>query len=1143
MSIRSRLTPRPLPKGALDCALPLRPQCQPSLLALSIASAFAVSPLALWANPIGGVAIHGQATFDSSQPNKLVVTTQNGAGTNYSAINWQSFSIPTGSSTRIEQPSAASMSINRVVTNTPSVLFGTLSSNGQVVLVNQAGIAVGAGALVDTAGFTASAVGMSTQDAMAGRLRFAGDGITNSTGAITVQGNIIARGGDVVLIAPSMALAQSAVVEAQGGSVVLAAGQSVEVTGRGLEGINLQVQAPTDQAINLGTIRGDAVGIFAGTLRHSGLIQATQASMEGGRVVLKASGDAYVEGSGRIDASSATGKGGRIEVLGQRVAVTDNALLDASGATGGGTVLVGGDYQGKNPDIQNANVTYFGANATLKADAAGRGDGGKIIVWANDTTRAYGNISARGGTLGGNGGFVETSGKNSLDVGQIAVDTGATAGATGTWLLDPTNVYIAVDQATATAAGMAGTDASIDVTGPTLFQTAVTISDSLLLTGTLQAALASNNVVVNTTSPGAGLGNIKVSSALSWASNKSLTLSAASGISINSTVTGLNGQLSLQASGGAISNNAGAGLIHVAKLEANANAAVDLQGMNQISNLAASSFGGNILVEAAAGSGLTIGNVGATNGLSAYGGISIKQYTAGGITIDKNVSSSMAGTVSLGVASGSGGITLANAAAVTLSGTSGVQMYTSGGAITQSNAITVSGSLTMTTNSTSGGITLANAANDFTGAVTIDPAGAGAVTLVDTNALTLGAMPISGALSASSGGALTTSGVITVANGDIVLKAAGLNQLLTIGNSVQATNGNVTYIADNLALNASTTSSSAAGKYVEVKPFTAATAIELANVADSAGVLRLSSTEINQITTPLFKLGNAAVTNNISFNQAFAPANFTAMSVITSGSILQSAGATISIAKLNADGAAGVTLTEANAVGVLAGHTVGGNFSFNNSGALTLGPVDINSGVVSDSGGNITLSSGSNISLGVVKSSGTVSVTSSGGAIVDANGAANNIVAGNATLSANSGIGSSDAIEIQAASLSASNSTVNDIVLDVSGSVSLGTMTPAATGRWLIYAADPSSVTQGTVVSNFSHSGDTYASYPNPTEVGNGFIYASAPAGTSTATVPANLVTTFLEKFSAALQAQDEKKDDKDKVRDALVVEGEICRP
>jgi filamentous hemagglutinin family protein len=178
--------------GGSGAAIPSRLAALPLCIALAWG---AVAPDAL-ANPVGGVVIKGQATFDATQANKLLVTTQNAPGTNQSAINWQSFSIPAGNTTYFQQPSTNSTSINRVVTNTPSQLFGTLGSNGNLVLVNQAGITVGAGAVVDTAGFTASALNMSDADALTGRLRF-GDGSANG-GAVAVHGNILARGGDVV---------------------------------------------------------------------------------------------------------------------------------------------------------------------------------------------------------------------------------------------------------------------------------------------------------------------------------------------------------------------------------------------------------------------------------------------------------------------------------------------------------------------------------------------------------------------------------------------------------------------------------------------------------------------------------------------------------------------------------------------------------------------------------------------------------------------------------------------------------------------------------------------------------------------------------------------------------------------------------
>lgn len=514
----------------------------PTTLALALSVAFCAAMHPAAANPTGAVVVHGQAALSNPQANTLLVTTQNGPGSNHSAINWQSFSIPAGNVTRFVQPNAGSTSINRVVTNTPSVLFGSLSSNGKLVLVNQSGIAVGAGAVVDTAGFTASTVGMSELDAIAGRLRFGGAGLSDSLGALQVQGNIVARGGDVVLIAPSVELAKTALVESQGGAVILAAGQRVAVTGRGLEGISMEVQAPTDTAVNLGTLKGDAVGIFAGQLKHSGLIQAKQANLEGGRVVLRASGDAMIEADGKILATGI--QGGQVDVLGQRVALTGRAAIDVSGDQSGGTIRVGGDYQGRNAQVPNAVVAFAGSDTRLAANATEAGQGGKVIVWADDTTRYYGQASARAGAASGDGGFVEVSGKRYLDF-QGRVDTSAARGKTGTLLLDPTELRIA-SLASVNITPTAAANFNFDPTSPGI--------PSILDVTTLITQLGLTNVDINVLG---GLDYyIRVSDPVAWTSPSVLTLKAGSSGSIileASINAGPSGALKLDAGTGGIS--------------------------------------------------------------------------------------------------------------------------------------------------------------------------------------------------------------------------------------------------------------------------------------------------------------------------------------------------------------------------------------------------------------------------------------------------------------------------------------------------------------------------------------------------------------------------------------------------------------
>lgn len=329
-----RTARRELPRLSAAAAGPAVAGHRPVTLALSLAACFTAP--AVLAQPVGGVAVHGAASI-STQGNKTLITTQNGAGTGHSAINWQSFNVPAGSVTHFAQPGAASTSINRVMGANPSAIFGTLSSNGKLVLVNPAGIAVGAGAVVDTAGFTASTLRMADADALAGRLVFGGDTLTGSS--LGVHGRVLARQGDIVLIGTDVQVGAQAVVASPNGATVLAAGQKVELTGRGLEGIRLHLQAPTDQAVNLGQLKGDAVGVFAGTLRHSGLISANAVTTEGGKVVLKARTDAEIAGT--TSAQKGT-LGGQIHATANRVRLKSGAIIDASGTAGGGEVLVGG---------------------------------------------------------------------------------------------------------------------------------------------------------------------------------------------------------------------------------------------------------------------------------------------------------------------------------------------------------------------------------------------------------------------------------------------------------------------------------------------------------------------------------------------------------------------------------------------------------------------------------------------------------------------------------------------------------------------------------------------------------------------------------------------------------------------------------
>ncbi|MCF8200096.1 MAG: filamentous hemagglutinin N-terminal domain-containing protein [Sulfuritalea sp.] len=378
--------------------------------------------------------VNGAATFNQAG-SVLTVTNSNGA-----VINWDKFSIQAGETTHFAQTAASSTVLNRVL-NDPTAIYGTLSSNGRVWLVNPAGIMVGPGGRVDTAGFVASTLAIRNEDFLAGRNLFVDQG---GAGNVINQGEIkTPSGGSVYLIGKSVS--NEGVITTPQGETLLAAGTTISLIDSATPGVKVDITGAEGNSTNLGTITAEAgrIGIAGVIVRNSGMLNASSVVSEGGRIFLKASQDAYVDGNGRIVTTGT--KGGSVEVLGNRVAVMDHVSIDASATSDGsdgGSIKVGGDYQGKNSDIQNASITYFGADAELKADAGKVGDGGTVIVWADDTTRAYGRVSARGGEQGGNGGFVETSGHNYLDVDGIKVDASASNGIWGSWLLDPTSLTI-----------------------------------------------------------------------------------------------------------------------------------------------------------------------------------------------------------------------------------------------------------------------------------------------------------------------------------------------------------------------------------------------------------------------------------------------------------------------------------------------------------------------------------------------------------------------------------------------------------------------------------------------------------------------------------------------------------------------------
>ena len=426
------------------------------------------------ANPLGGSVVGGNGNATIAGQGTALTTINQSA--NRVIINWQDFSIGHGEVTRFVQPSASASALNRVFSGNPTEIYGSLQANGHVFVVNPNGILVGAGGQVDTKGFVASTLDVANASFLSGRdLFFSSD----SAAGIRNEGSIQALGGDVFLIARTVENAGT--IRAPQGTVGLAAGSQVQLVQSGNQRIsvlagNSAAPAASSGVANSGVIEATSAelkaaggNIYALAINNGGIVRANGAVSRNGHIYLTSSGG-NIENSGVLSAKNADGsggtivvdgghnvtapatvintgtieargdaagtKGGTVEMLGDHVGLFGNARVDVSGAAGGGTALIGGDYHGANPEIQNAQATFVSPTATILADSLTLGNGGKVIVWSDESTLFYGSISARGGSRGGNGGFVETSG-HYLDF-QGTVSTLAPRGGSGTLLLDPT---------------------------------------------------------------------------------------------------------------------------------------------------------------------------------------------------------------------------------------------------------------------------------------------------------------------------------------------------------------------------------------------------------------------------------------------------------------------------------------------------------------------------------------------------------------------------------------------------------------------------------------------------------------------------------------------------------------------------------
>ncbi len=358
-----------------------------------------------------------------------------------------------------------------VVKNSGRLEANGLQQQGGRIVLSASHRVENTGSLVANATAGASA----SDSGPAGRIEISAPQVANS-GLVSATGTDPHGAGSVQVLATQFTQAAGGRIDLsaprQGGTLAIQATGSVQLQGA------VDVSATADAAAQG---QGGQVDI-----RAQGDIVVDSASVDasgaqGGRIQLRAASGTQPDnpnplpdapGQGRLAVMANSllstrgrqGPGGQVELLGDQVDLLDATRIDASGATGGGSVRVGGDWQGSG-EVYQARSVRFDEGAAIDASATEQGPGGKVVLWsrlddAGSATEAHGTITARGGANGGAGGQVETSGGR-LAMDGLRVDTRASDGSAGEWLLDPYNFFLSSSELATIAGNLASSNVTI----------------------------------------------------------------------------------------------------------------------------------------------------------------------------------------------------------------------------------------------------------------------------------------------------------------------------------------------------------------------------------------------------------------------------------------------------------------------------------------------------------------------------------------------------------------------------------------------------------------------------------------------------------------------------------------------------------
>ena len=1067
--------------------------CRIALSQLAIAMGALLAGSMAHANPTGGQVVAGSATIASGAPGTLNIFQQSSRA----IVNWSGFSIAANETVNFVQPSASSVILNRVLGNDPSAIFGRLNANGTVMLVNPNGIVFGAGSRVDVGGLVASTANISDNDFMAGRYAFS-QASPNRHAAIENHGQITVKDvGLAAMVAPRVR--NAGVIEARLGRVALGSANTFTLDFQGDGLLSFGAGAAISEApggdgalvINSGEIRAEGgnvlltaralKGVVDQVINTSGVISATTVSSQNGRIVLSGGDAGTVAIAGRLDTSAALGgQAGAVVATGEHVAVAGGARIDASGRNGGGEIALGstGLTDSANRFANKSQSVTVAAGAALNADATGVGDGGTVTLWSKEQTVFAGNLSARGGEQGGDGGFAEVSSQKNIGL-TGNVDLRATEGKTGSLLIDPTDLRI-VDAPSGGSQDGNANDGSV-ASGDANQGSGASLNT--VSRGLLESISGNANIVLQAT------GQITVDAMTGGLINLSTT--AGYGFTLQSTLTNgirfVDANTEVRTAGGNITLEAlgiGSTLANIGKLTSNGGAvtlratgdvqlggaidagsgAVRVQStVGSITNAGATAplvTGGSVTLAASGGNLGAAGNALSTHttqlGLEAGGSIyaasdlalaslsvnalhvapGTHSYNVDGVGLDFQLADADSTTIDASQITQAGlNLTLASDRNLTLGtinvGAGAVSARSSGGNLRgAAGSVVTAGSVTLVANGSTGNNgaigSSVESINTATGALSAT-SGTGGAFVSNTGALALNTLSTRGDSGITSTGPLTVGAVnagnVTLALGSFagsVLDDGNGTTAITAGTLNLTAGGAIGTSGSRVSTNASTISANAASGGIYAG--TSATSSVLSSIVSGNGAIDIRTGGSTTLTSLVSSTSSAA--NDITV--AATGTGSMAVGTIDAGTL---GDVTLNTTSGSITGNSGlitgntVTLHAANSGSVSARTAAShldvqagsGSINITQTGAVTLDRISTPSTLVS-----VTNSSG-DITVGAVSTAttGQVSLTASAGAILDDGDTTTRITTGTVSLSASGAVGTaSDAVQTKATGLS-----------------------------------------------------------------------------------------------------------------------------